>query len=263
MKTVSSADGTKIAYETSGSGPALVLVDGALCHRNFGPSKALAKQLEPNFTVYRYDRRGRGESQDTASHSVEREVEDLAAVIKEAGGPVYLYGISSGAALALEAANSGLPITKLAVYEAPFALDETARTEPADYYPRLTELLAADRRGDAVRLFMQQVGAPGFMIAMMRVMPVWRQLKQVAHTLPYDRALLADAVSGTPLPADRYAAATMPALSMAGGKSDEWFRTTMKQVADRLPDAEYRTIDGQNHMLKAQAIAPVLKEFFS
>ncbi len=263
MSTVTSADGTRIAYTTTGSGPVVVLVDGALCHRSFGPATPLAKQLADRFTVITYDRRGRGESTDTAPYAVEREVEDLAAVIKDAGGSAAVYGISSGAALALEAANSGVPISKLAVYEAPFALDETARTEPADYYPKLTEALANGRNGDAVKLFMNQVGAPGFMIAMMRVTPVWPKLKRVAHTLPYDRAILDGSLSGTPLPQDRYANATMPVLAMAGGKSDEWFRTAMQQVADRLPNAEYRTIDGQNHMLKPQAIAPVLREFFA
>lgn len=263
MSTLTSADGTTIGYSESGSGPALILVDGAMCYREFGPSPKFVEELQDSFTVYTYDRRGRGESTDTAPYSVQREVEDLAALIKEAGGSALVFGQSSGAALALEAANSGLPITKLAVYEAPFALDETARTEPSDYYPALTKALENGKRGDAVKLFMKLVGMPAFFVALFPVMPGWSKLKGIAHTLPYDRACLGGATSGTPLPADRYAGATMPALSMAGGKSDEWFRIAMSQVADRLPTAEYRTIEGQNHLLKAPAIAPVLKDFFT
>lgn len=261
MSTVTSADGTTIAYSKSGHGPALVLVDGAMCRREFGPSQDLAKTLGEHFTVYSYDRRGRGESTDTQPYDTQREVEDLAAVIREAGDPVYVFGQSSGAALALEAANQGLPITKLAVYEAPFALDPTARTIPDEYGTKLRAALDEGRRGDAVKMFMKLVGVPGFGILMMRMTPVWKKLAAAAHTLPYDNAVLADACSGRPLPEDRYAGATMPALAMAGGKSDEWFRNTMRQVADRLPKGDYRTIDGQNHMLKATAIAPVLKEF--
>lgn len=262
MGTVTSADGTVIGYDKTGTGPALILVDGALCYRTFGPAKKFTEALKDHFTVYTYDRRGRGESTDTQPYSTEREIEDLAAVVKEAGGSAYVFGQSSGAALALDAANAGVPITKLAVYEAPFALSPDARPEPADYYPSLTGALAEGRRGDAVKLFMKYVGMPGPMIAVMKFTPPWSKLKAVAHTLPYDRALLQGATSGQPLPKDRYAAVKLPVLSMAGGKSDEWFRTAMRQVADRLPDAEYRTIDGQNHMLKASAIAPVLKDFF-
>jgi pimeloyl-ACP methyl ester carboxylesterase len=263
MSTVTSADGTVIGYEKIGSGPALVLVDGAMCYRAFGPAKKYAEALQDRFTVYTYDRRGRGESTDTRPYAKEREIEDLAAVINEAGGSPYVFGASSGAALALDAANSGVPMTKLAVYEAPFALSEDARAEPAEYYPALTKALAEGRRGDAVKMFMKFVGVPGFMIAIMRMTPPWSKLKDVAPTLPYDRAFLVGANAGKPLPENRYAGAKVPVLSMAGGKSDEWFRTAMKQVADRLPDAQYRTIDGQNHLLKAQAIAPVLKDFFT
>lgn len=263
MSTVTSNDGTTIAYSKIGNGPALVLVDGALCYRAFGPGKKYAEALQDSFTVYTYDRRGRGESGDTAPFSVEREVEDLAAVIKAAGGSACVFGVSSGAALALEAANRGVGITKLAVYEAPFIVDETGPdVNDGEYHAGLAQALEEDQRGDAVKLFMKLVGAPRLMITMMRLMPGWAKLKAVAPTLPYDHAVLDDGRKREPLPADRYADATMPALAMAGGKSDEWFRNSMKQVAERLPDGEYRTIDGQNHMLSAKAIAPVLKGFF-
>ncbi len=262
MPTVTSADGTVIGYDKAGTGPALILVDGALCYRAFGPAKQFAEAMQDQFTVYTYDRRGRGESTDTRPHSVKREVEDLAALVEEAGGAAYVFGQSSGAALALEAANSGVPITRLAVYEAPFALSADARAEPAGYYPNLIKAIADGRRGDAVKLFMKLVGVPGFVVTMMRFSPPWSKLKAVAHTLPYDRAIMDGSMSGEPLPTNRYAHVKAPTLSMAGGKSDEWFRTSMRQVAERVPDARYRTIDGQNHMLKATAIAPVLKELF-
>lgn len=263
MSTVTSNDGTAIAYSKVGSGPALVLVDGALCHRAFGPAKKYAEQLLDKFTVYTYDRRGRGESGNTAPYALEREVEDLAAVVDATGGSPHVFGVSSGAALALDAANSSVPMAKLAVYEAPFIVDDAGPDVDDDtYFAELTQALSEDRRGDAVKLFMKLVGAPGIMVTMMRLMPAWSKLKAVAPTLPYDHAVLEANRTRKPLPVDRYAAASIPALSMAGGKSDEWFRNSMRQVADRLPDAEYRTIDGQNHMLAAKAIAPVLKEFF-
>jgi pimeloyl-ACP methyl ester carboxylesterase len=262
MATVTSADGTTIAYETAGTGPAVVLVDGALCHRNFGPAAPLAERLADRFAVTSYDRRGRGDSADTAPYDVEREVEDLAAVVDAVGGSAYVYGISSGAALALQAAHRGVPMRRLAVYEAPFVVDDSGPEEPDDYLPNLTRALAEDRRGDAVGMFMRLVGAPALAIGFMRVTPAWRKLKGVAHTLPYDHAILSHARSGEPLPADRYAGVGMPVLSMAGGKSPEWMRTAMRQVAEVVPDGEYRTIDGQTHMLKPAALAPVLADFY-
>jgi pimeloyl-ACP methyl ester carboxylesterase len=262
MDTVTSADGTTIAYEATGTGPAVVLVDGALCHRDFGPAAPLAKRLADRFAVTSYDRRGRGDSSDTAPYDVEREVEDLAAVIDAVGGSAFVYGISSGAALALQAAHRGVPMRKLAVYEAPFLVDDSGPEDPDDYLPNLTRALAEDRRGDAVSMFMRLVGAPAFAIGFMKVTPAWRKCKAVAHTLPYDHALLAHARSRRPLPADRYADAGMPVLSMAGGKSPEWMRAAMRQVAEAVPHGEYRTVEGQTHMLKPDAIAPVLADFY-
>lgn len=262
MNTVTSADGTTIAYETVGDGPPLVLVDGALCYRSFGPARPLAKHLADTYRVHLYDRRGRGDSGNTPPYAVDREIEDVAAVIDAAGGSAFVYGISSGAALALAAANAGLPIKRLAVYEAPFLLDENAPPEPPTYRADLERALSEGRRGDAVAMFMRMVGAPSMMVKVMKLTPAWRKLKGVAHTLPYDHDVLADARAGQPLPEDRYAEVARPVLSMAGGKSPEWMRTAMQQVAAVLPDAEYRTIEGQTHMLKPQAVAPLLRSFF-
>ncbi|GLY34584.1 alpha/beta hydrolase [Amycolatopsis sp. NBRC 101858] len=262
MSTViSAADGTEIAYTRAGSGPALVLVDGAMCYRGSSPNDALAKELATRFTVYTYDRRGRGESADTGPYAVEREVEDLAALVKEAGGEVFLFGISSGAALALEAARS-LPVTKLALYEPPFVVDGSRPRVPADYPARLDAALAAGKRGTAVKMFMTEgVGLSGAMVAMMRIMPFWAKLKRVAHTIPYDTALVVEHQSGTPLPA-AWPEVKVPTLVVDGGRSPAWMRKGVSSLAKVLPSAEYRTLTGQTHIVKAAALAPALADFY-
>src|SRR4051794_34864468 len=261
--TVRSADGTAIAYETTGEGPPLILVDGALCHRDSGPSRPLAEQLSGSFTVFTYDRRGRGESGDTAPYGVEREVEDIQALIEAAGGSANVYGISSGAALALEAARRERAIDKLALYEAPFIVDGSRPPVVADYLPQLERLIAADRRGDAVKLFMRQVGVPGIFIALMRFMPAWSKLKAVAPTLRYDARVMGDTQRGRSLPVGRWSSVTTPTLVIAGGKSDEWMHNGMRELTGLLPNAEHRTLEGQNHMVKPKALAPLLAEFFT
>jgi pimeloyl-ACP methyl ester carboxylesterase len=263
MSTVRSADGTTIGYEKAGAGPPLILVDGALCRRSFGPMPKLAALLAADFTVYTYDRRGRGESGDTAPYSVEREVEDLDALIIEAGGSVFVHGTSSGAALALEAAKRTAAIEKLALYEAPFIIDDTRSPIPDGYLERLTGSVAADRSGDAVKQFMKFVGTPAIFVAIMPFTPVWSKLKAVAHTLPYDITILADHQRGTPLGAEEWKTIEAPALVMDGGKSPAWIRNAARSLADVMPAARYQTLDGQTHMVKPQAIAPVITEFFS
>jgi pimeloyl-ACP methyl ester carboxylesterase len=261
MTTTTSADGTKIAYTRTGAGPALVLVDGAMCYRGSSPNDALAKELAAHFTVYTYDRRGRGESTDTGPYAVRREVEDLAALFKEAGGEAFLFGISSGAALALEAARS-LPVPKLAVYEPPFVVDDTRPRVPADHAARLDEALREGKRGKAVKLFMTEgVGLSGTTVAMMRVMPFWAKLKRVAHTSPYDSALVLEHQSGEPLPA-AWPEVEVPVLAIDGGRSPDWMRHGVASLAKVLPSAEYRTLPGQTHIVKAPALAPVLTGFF-
>ncbi|GAA3466187.1 alpha/beta fold hydrolase [Nonomuraea roseola] len=264
MNKVMSADGTAIAYDRRGSGPALILVDGAMCWRAQGPSGPLADLLEQHFTVYTYDRRGRGESHDATTYQVEREIEDLRALIEEAGGAAHVYGISSGAALALEAANAGLPISSLALYEPPFIVDGTRPPAPADLLTRTQTLLASGKRGDAVKLFMTKgVNLPGLVVALMRFMPAWSKLKSVAHTLAYDLTIMGERQLGHPLPTDRWTALTMPALVADGAKSPTWIRNGARQLADVLPGAEHRTLPGQTHMVKPEALAPVLTAFFS
>jgi pimeloyl-ACP methyl ester carboxylesterase len=263
MSTVHSKDGTPIAFDRSGQGPALILVDGALCYRASGPSKPLAALLTEHFTVFIYDRRGRGDSGDTAPYAVEREVEDIEALINEAGGSAFVYGVSSGAALALEAANHGLAVRKLALYEPPFIVDDSRPPIPADFLARLKESIAANRRSGAVKLFLKLVGVPSMFVAMMPLLPAWSKLKAVAHTLPYDITIVQDNQRGKPLPATRWTAATVPTLVMDGGKSPAWMRHGAKALADVLPNATLRTLDGQTHMVKPEALAPVLVEFFA
>src|SRR5512135_3271536 len=197
MQTVGSADGTTIAFDRSGQGPALILVAAASATRLAEAS--LAAALAPNFTVFAYDRRGRGDSGDTPPYAVEREVEDLDAVIEEAGGSAFVFGHSSGAVLALESARL-LPgkIRKLALYEAPFIIDDSRPRTPADFLPRLNELLAAGRREDAVELWNRNNGLPDEMIAGMRGSPWWPGLLAAAHTLPYDATIMGDTQSGSP-----------------------------------------------------------------
>ena len=202
MSTVISKDGTRIVCERSGRGPALIVVDGALCSRAFGPSQKLATLLAPHFTVYRYDRRGRGESGDGPSYAPAREIEDLAALVEHAGGSAALVGLSSGAALSLEAAASGLPLTGVVAYEPPYVDDAGTRGGEA-FETRLRAFIANGNRGGAVRYFMRDmVGAPAPVVFVMRFVPgVWPKLKAVAHTLPYDAALM----SAFRIPRQRFA----------------------------------------------------------
>lgn len=260
MKQAISKDGTAIAYERSGNGPALILVDGALCSRAFGPMPKLAPLLARHFTVYVYDRRGRGQSGDTQPYSKEREVEDIAALIQEAGGSAFLLGLSSGAALALEAAASGLDIKKVAAYEPPF-VDDSGQNGGAEHERQLETLLAAGDRGGAVRYFMRSmVGVPAPFVVMMQLMPwIWRKMKAVAHTLPYDAAVM----SGFKVPKARLASIKIPTLAMHGSKTDARLQKATRAVADAVPGAQLRTLAGQTHNVKPAVLAPAVVEFFT
>jgi pimeloyl-ACP methyl ester carboxylesterase len=263
MSTVVSRDGTVIAYERLGDGPPLILVDGAMCHRDFGPARPLAEKLAGRFTVYIYDRRGRGGSGDTQPYDPSREVQDLEAVLAAAGGTAYLYGISSGAVLAADAANRLPGITRLALYEPPFIVDDTHEARPGTYLAEMDALIAADRRSDALKKFMRSVGMPSAALFVMQFTSPWKKLKAVAPTLAYDFRILGDTGSGRPLPTDRWNAVAVPTLVMDGGKSPLYMRNGAKALAGVLPGAGYRTLPGQTHMLKPEAVAPVLTEFFT
>ena len=257
-----SKDGTAIAFDRTGNGPAIILVGGALSNRSAGAP--LAALLASHFTVFTYDRRGRGDSGDTSHYAVEREVEDIEALIEEAGGSAFLFGHSSGAVLALEAARL-LPtrVTKLAMYEPPFIIDNSRPPLPADYQEQLMERLAAGRRGDAVEYFMTDaVGVPAEILAQMRHSPMWPALERVAHTLPYDATIMGDNMAGNPLPPKQWASVTVPVLVMDGGASPAWARNAVQGLTDVLPDARRRTLEGQTHTVAPEALAPVLEEFF-
>ena len=239
----------------------MILIDGALCCRGMGQSGQLAELLAPYFTVFTYDRRGRGESGDRAPYAVEREVEDIAALLSEAGGAACLWGMSSGAALALEAANRLAGIKKLALYEAPFIVDDSRPTPERDWV-RIAEAAAANRRSEAVKIFLKSVGVPAFLAAVMPMLPMWSKLKAIAHTLLYDGEIVRDYQRGKPLPLGRWASVTVPALVMDGGKSPQWMRHGNRSLASVLPNARYQTLEGQTHMLKPAVHAPVLVDFF-
>jgi pimeloyl-ACP methyl ester carboxylesterase len=260
MSKVGSRDGTTIAFDRLGDGPALVLVDGALSYRSFGPMGRLAEVLAPDFTVYRYDRRGRGESGDTAPYAVAREVEDLEAVLAAAGGSAHVCGLSSGAALALEAAASGLGIVKLALYEPPFTVDLGDPQEERDYTERLQALLSAGRRGDAVEWFLSNAGVPAEALAAMRDQPDWPRFEAIAPTLAYDHAILGD---GT-VPRQRAAKVTAPTLVANGGESPDFFRQAAQATADAIPGARHEVVEGQAWgQADPTALAPMLKAFLA
>jgi len=258
MKKIVSKDGTVIAYDQTGSGPVIILVDGALCSRLFGPMKTLAPLLSQHFTVFAYDRRGRGDSSDQKPYSVDREIEDIQALIDVAEGSAFLFGISSGAALVLHAVAKGLNISKIGLYEPPFVGDEEGKRPPSDYQARVTELISLDKRNEAVQLFLSVVGAPAFAVFIMRLLPLWRKLKDIAHTLPYDAAIMGNFSA----PTQRAAAVKIPALVMSGEKSPQSLRNAASKLAKSIPQAKYSELAGQTHNVSTKVLAPVLIEFF-
>jgi pimeloyl-ACP methyl ester carboxylesterase len=260
---VTSADGTRIAYETLGHGPALILVDGAMCYRDLGPARSLATALADQYTVYIYDRRGRGDSGNTLPWTEDREIDDLAALRDAAGGAAYLVGCSSGAVLAADAANRLTGITKIALYEPPFIVDDTREPREPTFTADTEALIARDDRSSAVKKFMRHVGVPGLMVTVMSLTPPWRKLQAVAHTLPYDLHILGDTGRGRPLDADRWNGVTVPAIVLDGGKSPQYMRNGAKALSDALPKATYRTLPGQTHIVKAAALAPAVKQFLT
>jgi pimeloyl-ACP methyl ester carboxylesterase len=259
---VTSKDGTHIAFDRSGDGPALILVGGALSDRSGWVP--LAKLLTSRFTVFSFDRRGRGDSGDTSPYSVEREIEDLEAIIDEAGGGAFVHGQSSGAVLALET-TAKLPakVRKLSLYEPPFIIDDSRPPPPVHYAKHIKELIAANRRGDVVEFWMTDVvGAPAEAVAQMRSAPTWPALEAVAHTLPYDIAVLGDHMAGNALPSRQWATATVPTLVMDGGASPAWIRNSARALVEILPNAQHGTLEGQTHNAEPEVLTRQLGRFF-
>ena len=265
MKTVTSKDGTTIAFDQIGNGLVVILVDSALADRSI--CVKLAKLLAEEFTVINYDRRGRGESGDIQPYAVEREVEDIEALIDAVGGSVFIFGSSSGAVLALEAASK-LPakVKKQVLYEPPFIVDDSRPPMSADFVEQVKDLLARDKRREALRLFFSKaMGIPGIFITLMRFMPSWSKSKSVTHTLPYDLMIMGDTQRGKQLPASRWATATMPTLVLTGGKSEAFFHTGGDALAEVLPNAQHRILKDQHHgsvVMSPNVVASEITQFF-
>ena len=257
MNSVNSKDGTKIAFDQVGEGAPVVLVCGGSVDRM--SNAPLAERLAQHYTVYNYDRRGRGDSGDTEPYAVEREVEDIEAVIQAAGGSAFLYGTSSGAALALIAAASDLNVSKLALWEPPYIIDDSRPKPPADTASIYRGFVAEGKRGDAVEYFMAKVvGLPPEFVAFARSQPWWSAQEAIAHTLAYDATIMGD----YSLPTEQAASVTVPTLVMAGGASWDWMKNSAQTLARTLPHGQYRTLEGQEHNVAPDVMASALKEFF-
>jgi pimeloyl-ACP methyl ester carboxylesterase len=257
MESVTSRDGTTIAFDRLGEGPPVVLVCGGSVDRM--ADATIAQELASDFTVLNYDRRGRGDSGDTPPYAIEREVEDIEAVIDAAGGSANLWGSSSGAVLAMIAAASGAPVTKLAMWEPPFILDENARP-PADQVEQYERMIAEGRRGDAAEYFMSKVvGMPPEFVADARTQPWWAAQEAIAHTLAYDARIMGD----YSIPTETAGAVKAPTMVLAGGADMPFMRASAEALADAIPDGEVRFLDGQGHNVDPTVLAPALKEFFT
>ena len=257
MDFVTSKDGTRIAYDRMGVGSSVVLVCGGSVDRSI--NMGVARLLSDRFTVFNYDRRGRGPSGDTPPYAIQREVEDMEAIIEAAGGSASVYGSSSGAALVLEAATAGAPIDKLALWEPPYSLDRESRPPP-DTAKTFTDLVSAGRRDDAVEFFMADVvGMPREFVAQARSQPWWGATEKIAHTLAYDATIMGDYEP----PVDRFSTIKAPTLLITGSATFPFLHDTARALAEAIPNAETRMLEGQAHNIADDAIAPVLKEFFS
>lgn len=265
-KTVTSTDGTTIAYEQSGSGPVLILVSAALA--DHGGTARLAKNLSAQFTVINYDRRGRGASTDTLPYSPEKEVEDIRSLVDANAGSAFIFGSSSGSVLALDAASKlGSKVKKLFMFEPPFIVDDSRAAIPANLGEEISALVAQNRRNAAVKLFFTKgMGIPGPGVTLMRVfMPGWSKMAAMAQTAPYDLAILNGTQTGQSLPSNRWTAVTAPTLVAVGGRSEPFFHNGAKSLVKMLPNAEYKSLKGMNHgavLLSAGTLASQATDFF-
>jgi pimeloyl-ACP methyl ester carboxylesterase len=260
--TITSGDGTTIAYTQLGSGPPLILVDGAFCYRENGPAPQLAPLLAEHFTVFAYDRRGRGASGDAPEYAIEREVDDLRTMVRVAGGSAFAVGISSGGALALQAATRGVNLKGLALYEPPFITDNGHPRSFDMQKRRLDQFVAAGDRAGAVRFFMTDVyGAPRPFVAVMPLImrSAWKKNQSVAPTLQYDLTLLED----WSILRERRTSVTIPTLVLGGEKSPASLKDAVATVAGALPNARRLYLPGQDHNVSAPVVAPIITEFFS
>ncbi|MGC4055981.1 MAG: alpha/beta fold hydrolase [Paludibaculum sp.] len=266
-KHVTSRDGTAIAYEQLGSGPPVVLVAAALSDR--GAARRLAEHLAPHFTVLNYDRRGRGKSTDTQPYSPQREIEDIEAVIDAAGAPVALFGSSSGAVLALDAASHlSSKVRRLVLFEPPFIVDNTWPPMPEGLPREAAELASAGRRNEAVQLFFSKgMGIPAPAVTAMRyLMPGWSKMTGMAHTISYDLTIVAGTQTGKPLPRDRWTGQIPPTLVVVGSRSETFFHNGARELAGLLPHSRYNSLEGQDHsavLLAPKELAATAGQFFA
>jgi pimeloyl-ACP methyl ester carboxylesterase len=258
MDNVTSKDGTTIAFDRLGDGPPVVLVSGGSVDR--GSDASLADVLAKQFTVFNYDRRGRGPSGDTQPYAIQREIEDIDAVIGAAGGSACLYGSSSGAALALEATSAGVPVTKLALWEPPYIVGEGRPRPDPDTASIYRKFVAEGRRGDAVEYFMAKVvGMPAEFVGFARTQPWWPAQEALAHTLAYDAEIMGD----YSIPTDRVAKVAVPTLVLTGGESFDWMVETAQTIVASLSNGRHQSLEGQSHDVSADVLGPVLAEFFA
>ncbi|MFF2890079.1 alpha/beta fold hydrolase [Paenibacillus sp. NPDC057967] len=265
METVTSKDGTQIAYTKQGTGPALILVSSAAADHQ--DASQLAEHLSVHYTVYNYDRRGRGRSTDTAPYAVAREVEDIEALIEVAGGQACLFGSSSGAVLALETANLlGNRIASLYLYEPPFIINDSRKPVPGDYVKHLNSLIEAGNRSEAVEYFASEaLGIPGEYIGYMKADSSWNKMESLAHTLAYDGLIMGTTQSGNPLPANRWNI-SIPTLIMTGENSEPLFHDAAGALVNQLPKAAIHSLAGQDHsavMMAPDGLAKAVFDFKS
>jgi pimeloyl-ACP methyl ester carboxylesterase len=263
MDTLTSSDGTQIAFDRLGDGPPVIVVGGQLCDRAL--TRPTAEELAKRFTVFNYDRRGRGDSGDTSPYALEREVEDIGSLIAEARGKASVYGHSSGAALALHAAAGSAPISRLVLHEPPYNPEgngdrQRATRKEAEH---IKTLLAEDRRGEAVEYLWESIGMPQEMIEEMRRTPRWAELEAMAPTMAYDSEVMGDIGMGGAVPTDLASRVRSETLVLVGGASPEWMIDAARQVAAALPNGRYRVLEGQEHVVPPEILVPVLAEFLA
>jgi pimeloyl-ACP methyl ester carboxylesterase len=258
--TVTSRDGTCIAYERFGQGAPLIVVTGATCDRAL--MRPTAQALGDHFMTMNYDRRGRGDSGDTSPYAIDREIEDIGALLDEVGGSAYVYGHSSGAGLALHAVAAGLPVEKFVLHDPPYSPeDEASQKEAREYGHAIRGLLRDDKRAAAIEVFCRSTGMPDEVIAEMRETPRWPNLLALAPTLRYDSAVMGDIECGGAIPEDLAARAKRPGLVLVGGESPPFMMDVGRRLADLLPNGSYRVLDGQDHVVEPAVLVPVLAEF--
>lgn len=260
---VTSSDGTTIAFDRLGDGQPVIVVGGMLCDRAL--TRPTAEELAKHFTVINFDRRGRGDSGETAPYAIEREIEDIGALIAEAGGTASVYAHSSGAGLAFHAAAANVPIAKLVLHEPPYNPDgdEDRQRTTRKEAEHIKTLLAEDRRGDAIEYFWRSIGMPQEMVDEMRRTPRWAELEAMAHTMAYDSAVMGDISRGGTIPAALLDAVTIPILVLVGGASPGWMIDVGRQLAEGLPNGRLRVLEGQEHVVPPEVLVPVLAEFFN